>query len=142
MRYPMRYPMRYLAFLLLGAILALPIGALSQAPTPVGQIVGGAAQYRSTVNGSVTITTGNTFQTVLPTIIGTSTSRQSLTIQNNNTGGTDSCWVFLGSGSATVGKSISLAVGQAYTRFWPYVPPDAIQATCATTNDTLYVDTQ
>src|SRR6185437_5895153 len=95
---------------------------------------------RSTLNASVTIATGNTFQTVL-SAMGATTQRQALTIQNNNTN-TDNCWVFIGSGSATEAKSIILAPGQAYTRYWPYAPSDAIQATCATTSDTLYADVQ
>ncbi len=133
---------RAFAFGALGFLLALPIGVLAQASLPqVGQIVGGAAQYSSTVNGSVVITTGNTFQQVLAALPGTSTRRQSLTIENNNA--SDSCWVFIGpTASATKGTSILLLVGGSYTRYWPYVPADNIAATCATTSDTLYVDTQ
>lgn len=90
---------------------------------------------RATLNSSAIITTGNTFQTVLAALA----NRGSLTIQNNNA--TDSCWVFIGSGSATKGTSILLLAGGAYTRYAPYVPNDAIQATCASNGDTLYVDT-
>jgi hypothetical protein len=92
-----------------------------------------------TTNGSVTITNGNAFQTVLTSAIGG--PRRSLTIQNNNTNG-DNCWVFVGGGTAAKGTSILLAQGASYTRYYPYIPSDAIQATCATTSDTLYVDTQ
>ncbi len=100
----------------------------------------GVAVNRATVNSSVTIGTGNTFQQVLASNLGTAIQRQSLTIQNNNTN-TDSCWVFLGTtANATKATSIILAVGQAYTRYWPYVPSDAIQVTCASTSDTVYVD--
>jgi hypothetical protein len=102
--------------------------------------VDGVAINRSTLNSSATITTGNTFQTVLASILGTTTQRQALTIQNNNA--TDSCWIYVGSGSATKANSILLASGQAYTRYWPYVPSDAIQATCATNSDTVYIDVQ
>jgi hypothetical protein len=102
--------------------------------------VDGVVINRATLNSSATITTGNAFQTVLASILGTSTQRQSLTIQNNNA--SDSCWVYIGSGSATKANSILLASGQAYTRYWPFVPSDAIQATCATSSDTLYVDNQ
>lgn len=97
------------------------------APCPANQ---------ATVNGSATIATGNTFQTVL----AASSSRKSLTIQNNNAA--DSCWVFIGAGSAAKGTSILLLAAGSYTRYFPYVPSDAIQATCTTTADTLYVDTQ
>lgn len=94
-----------------------------------------------TTNGSVTITTGNTFQTVLAALGAPPAIRRSLTIENNNTNG-DNCWVFVGSGSATEGTAILLTKGGSYQRYYPYVPSDAIQATCATTSDTLYVDTQ
>jgi hypothetical protein len=95
----------------------------------------------ATTNGSATIAAGNTFQTVLAAV---STSplgiRRSLTIQNNNA--TDNCWVFIGGGTAAKGTSILLLPGGSYARYFPYVPSDAIQATCASTNDTLYIDTQ
>ena len=93
----------------------------------------------ATKNASVVIASGNAFQTVLAAPTG-GAQRHSLTIQNNNT--TDSCWVFIGSGSATKGTSILLTTGQAYARYFPNVPADAIKATCANTSDTLYVDTQ
>lgn len=90
----------------------------------------------NTLNSSAVITAGNTFQTVLAAKV----NRQSVTIQNNNA--SDACWVYVGAGSATKGTAIALAAGQSYTRYYPYVPSDAIQATCATTSDTLYIDTQ
>lgn len=115
--------------------------AYAQAPTP-DQTVAGAVINRSTVNSSVTIMTGNTFQTVLASNRGTNTQRQALTIQNNNTNG-DSCWVYVGpTASATKATSILLLQGGSYTRYWPYVPSDVIAATCATTSDTLYADNQ
>lgn len=114
-----------------------------------------------TVNNSAAITTGNTYQLLLASVPTNSAGRRSLTIQNNQQSGTDLCFVFIGSqivaGTTTIttnittgggtimnaGKaSIVLAVGQAYTRYYPYVPSDAIFGTCATTGDTLYVDTQ
>lgn len=122
------------------ALFAFSSLALAQAPGGGGTSVSGVAINRSTLNSSAVITTGNTFQQVLASNFGTSTQRQSLTIQNNNA--TDNCWIFVGSGSATTGKSILLFAGQAYTRYWPFVPSDAIQATCATTSDTLYIDNQ
>ena len=94
-------------------------------------------QGRGTVNGSVVIVTGNTFQTVL----AANPRRLSLTIQNNNA--SDSCWLFIGPlASATKGTSILLATGQSYARYYPYLPSDVIAATCAANSDTLYVDTQ
>lgn len=99
-----------------------------------------APQVRATVNGSIAITTGNTFQQVLA-VLAQNARRLSLTIQNNNA--TDSCWLFIGAtASATKGTSILLVAGASYTRYYPYIPSDNIAATCATTSDTLYVDTQ
>ena len=91
---------------------------------------------RNTTNSSSTITLGNTFQT-----ISAAQPRFTITIQNNNTNG-DNCWLFIGGGSATKGTSILLAPGGSYQRYYPYVPSDAIQMTCATTSDTFYLDTQ
>lgn len=90
-----------------------------------------------TTNSSITITTGNTFQNLFS---GIGRGRRSLTIQNNNA--SDSCWIFIGSGSATKATSILLLAGQAYTRYYPFLPSDVIQATCATTADSLYADVQ
>jgi hypothetical protein len=110
-----------------------------------GASVEGIPVNRSTVNGSITITTGNTFQTVLASNLTTQfgqtvTPRYALTIENNNA--SDSCWLYLGNGTATKAISILLLPGGSYTRYWPFVPSDQIQATCSTTSDTLYVDTQ
>lgn len=135
---------RIVGFLCALALLSgVPTGQAAAQATPIpGVIVGGVAQNRSTVNGSVTITTGGTFQTALSSIIGTSTPpRQSLTIQNNNTS-TDNCWVFIGGGTASEAKAIILGAGGSYQRYFPFVPSDAIQVTCASTSDTMYIDTQ
>jgi hypothetical protein len=67
-------------------------------------------------------------------------ARQALTIENNNA--SDSCWVYIGTGTPTEAKSILLLAGGSYTRYWPYVPNDTLQATCASNNDTLYIDVQ
>lgn len=91
---------------------------------------------KNTTNNSAVITTGGTYQTILTA----STARASLTVENNNA--TDLCYLYIGSGSATNAKSILLIAGGSYTRYFPYVPADAIQATCANNSDTLYVDTQ
>lgn len=98
-----------------------------------------AQTVAQTTNSSVVIATGNTFQTVLAAVTNTN-QRRSLTIENNNA--SDSCWLFIGAGAATKGTSILLTSGGSYTRYYPYVPSDAIQATCATTSDTLYIDVQ
>jgi hypothetical protein len=122
-------------------LIAYPLVA-QQPNQPSDLRVQGDAQNRSTVNASVTITAGTTFQTVLASNLGTTTQRQSLEIQNNNSAGTDYCWVHIGTGTPTTANSIALAVGQSYTRYWPLVPSDAIQATCANTSDTLYISYQ
>jgi len=103
---------------------------------------GASAQIvAATTNSSAIIATGNTFQTVLP-LITQINQRRSLTIQNNNAA--DNCWIVVGGalGSATKGIAILLLPGASYTRYYPYVPSDAIHATCATSSDTLYADIQ
>jgi hypothetical protein len=85
------------------------------------------------------ITTGNTFQTILPRIVPPSV-RHSLTIEDNNA--SDNCWLYIGPGSATKGTAIFMVPGGSYMRYFPYVPSDVIQATCATSADTLYLDIQ
>jgi hypothetical protein len=114
----------------------LAVASLFLALSCLGALAQTVAQ---TQNGSVTITTGNTFQTIL-TAITQNNQRRSLTIANNNA--TDSCWLFIGSGSATKATSILLLPGGSYTRYSSYIPSDAIQATCSTTSDSVYVDVQ
>jgi hypothetical protein len=99
----------------------------------------GAQTVAQTTNTPIVITLGNTFQNILAAVTNNN-QRRSLTIQNNNA--TDSCWLFIGAGSATKATSILLLAGGSYTRYYPYVPSDVIQATCATTSDTMYVDNQ
>lgn len=118
--------------------LVLAVAGLLAAASPSwGQVTPAA-----TVNGSITITAGNTFQQVLAVIGAPPTPRRSITIQNNNTNG-DNCWVFIGAtATATKATSMLLGPGGSYQRYFPYLPSDNIAATCATTSDTLYVDTQ
>lgn len=92
-----------------------------------------------TTNLSIVITTGNTFQQAMAALVPPA-PRRSLTMQNNNIAG--NCWIFVGAGSATVGTSILLLPGGSYTRYFPYVPADVIQATCDTTSNTIYIDVQ
>lgn len=139
------------------ALWALCASALAQTPNQGTEVIGNV-QDLGTVNGSVSIATGNTFQQVL----AASTSRRSLTIQNNQQSGTDNCFLIIGqasqitAGTTTTSSTLTIAgssiaagkasivlqVGQAYTRFWPNVPSDVIFGTCASTSDSLYVDTQ
>jgi hypothetical protein len=101
----------------------------------------------ATTDSSVVIVTGNTFQAVLAAPVARAL-RQSLTIQNNNA--TDSCWITFGTksgtlitaGNATKANSILLLAGGSYTRYYPFIPSDEIEGTCATSSDTLYVDKQ
>lgn len=95
-----------------------------------------AQQNRTTINGSVSITTGGTFQQILA-----ANARWSVTVENNNTN-TDKCWIYIGAGTASEAASIMLLPGGSYTRYSPFIPSDEIQATCAAASDTLYVDTQ
>lgn len=126
----------------LAALLALALA--SPAAGQSASSFQGQSQATGTLNSSATIATGNTFQTVLAAMTATNypgtPARRSLTINNNNA--TDSCWIFVGAGTAAKGTSRLLLAGATITWSWPYVPSDAIQATCASSNDTLYVDTQ
>lgn len=118
--------MKRLAAVLLALCIAVPAFGQTVAPT---------------TNVPVIIATGNTFQTIL-TAVTANNQRRSLTIENNNA--TDSCWIAVGGslGSAAKGTAILLLPGGSYTRYYPYIPNDAIHATCATSSDTLYVDVQ
>jgi hypothetical protein len=155
--------MRILALLLTLLALSLPAhaqqttrGCLQSGTT---QCVPFGSSQAQTKNGSVAITTGLTYQLLL----AASTSRNSLTIENNQASGTDVCYLLFGSnvtvvagttttsstsiisGSASItaaNASIVLSVGQAYTRYYPFVPSEAIYVTCTTTGDLIYADTQ
>ena len=87
---------------------------------------------------SVTIVIGNKFQEVLN---ASTTALRMLRIGNNNAN-RDSCWVFVGSGQASKEASYAVPPGKEYLRYPPFVPSDAIQATCASSSDTLYVEYQ
>ncbi len=121
--------------LLTGLLFALWFAVPAHAQNTPGQL--------PTINQSVTIVTGNTFQTVVAT-----SGRRSLTISNNNA--SDSCWISFGSfggvtitaANATKPRSILLIAGGSYTRYFPYTPNDEIEGTCASNGDTLYVDIQ
>jgi hypothetical protein len=107
----------------------------------------------TTVNSSVKITSGLTYQQLLPK----DDTRKALTIQNNNT--TDNCEIIFGSPflagdttatSRTVGvtsmtalqASIVLGPLQSLTRYYPHLPSDIILVTCTTTGDSVYADIQ
>jgi hypothetical protein len=119
-----------------------------------GPARGDSATTLVSQNFSVTITTGNTFQTLRPL----NQNYNSLTIQNNQTSG-DNCWVEVtglvasgntlstsvttGNGTTTAQQaSILLTPSSSYQRYFPYLPRGPIVVTCATTGDSIYVDTQ
>ena len=90
---------------------------------------------------SVTIAAGNKFQQILPEN-DTGKKRRALVIDNENKNG-DSCWVFIGTGQASKEESDKvLAPGDEYVEYWPFVPSDEVQATCASSSDTLSVEYQ
>jgi len=113
------------------AIASILLGSatLAQSQTPEPQAPTG---------NLVTILIGNKFQQVVPPNKG-DTERRALTIQNNGSN-SDNCWVYIGSDKASKDNSIVLAPGKSYTRYWPFVSSDGIQATCASSSDTLYVE--
>ena len=85
----------------------------------------------------VTINTANKFQQVL----ASGTTLRMLRIGNNNTND-DSCWVFVGRSQASKEGSYEVRPGKEYLRYPPFVPSDAVQATCASSSDTLDVEYQ
>lgn len=118
----------------------------------------GAANAQSTIptlNNSVLITTGLTFQQILPTANARPpTPRNALELQNNQTT-TDNCWINY-DGTVTAGMttsstvtvngvsmtaaqaSVLLTPGQAYTRYYPHTPSGIVVGTCASTSDSIY----
>lgn len=101
-------------------------------PFPITTNVQGA---QTTTNNSIVIGTGNTFQQIMPA----NTARKALTLVNNNSNG-DTCWIYIGGGSASKNASIPLAQNSQYFRNTGPIPGDVIQATCTTSADTLYAD--
>lgn len=116
--------------------LLIAIALMLAAPASAQTLMQGVPISKSTVNKSAVIAAGGTFQTVLASTV----VRTALTVENNNA--TDSCWLYIGGGSATEGTAILLLAGGSYVRYWPFLPNDTLQATCANTSDTLYIDYQ
>jgi hypothetical protein len=114
------------------------VSILSCSPI-LAQQISQASALPAPADSFVTIVTGNTFQQVLASI---TTDRRLLRITNNNTNG-DTCWVFVGTGHASKEKSDKvLTPGDEYERYWPFAPSDEVQATCASSSDTLRVEYQ
>jgi hypothetical protein len=61
----------------------------------------------------ITIVTANSFQRVLPPNKADAPQRRTFTIENTNTNG-DSCWIYLGSESASKEASQKIIAGQSY----------------------------
>src|SRR6516225_1950238 len=109
-----------------------------------------------TFNRSVSITTGSTFQQLVPSGIAIN----SVTIQNNNTTTTENCWIDVSglvaagntlgttvtslNGSTTAAKaSILLTSSSSYSRFTGHLlSSQGITGTCTSSGDSIYVDTQ
>jgi hypothetical protein len=107
--------------------IALLLGSAAFAQTPTAP-----------TNTVVTISTANKFQQILAS---SGTPRRMLRISNNNNY-RDSCWVFVGSGQASKEGSYVVLPGKEYLRYPPFVSSDVIQATCASSSDTLDVEYQ
>lgn len=113
----------------------------SQSVSLAGLSRASAPQPQAPTKDLVTIVTGNKFQQILPEN-STGKDRRALLIENKNTNG-DSCWVFVGTGKASKEESDQVvASGGEYVKYWPFVPSDAIQVTCASSSDALSVEYQ
>lgn len=99
---------------------------------------GHASAAQTGTGNLVAIAAGNKFQQIVPSN-NSGTDRHALTIQNNANNG-DNCWVYVGGDKPSKDGSVVLAPGKSYDRYWPFVPSDAIQATCASASDNLYVE--
>lgn len=116
-------------------------GAFAQSKVQQGASVSGQPINRGTKNVSLTIATGGTFQVAIASTAASGNGPRSLTVQNNNTGTTENCWVYVGT-TPTIARSIRLLPGGSYTRYWPFIPSDDIRVTCDTNGSTVYVDYQ
>ena len=115
------------ACIVLGVAVAFLLGSAAFAQTP-------SAPTKTVV----TINTANKFQQILAS---SETARRMVRISNNNNAN-DSCWVFVGDGKASKESSYEVPSGKAYLRYPPFTTSDAIQATCASSADTLDVEIQ
>jgi hypothetical protein len=125
------------ACIVLGVTFIALAYVLSPSPT-FAQQISRASRPPAPTHKSVTIVIGNTFQVVLAS---SGTALRMLRIGNNNAN-RDSCWVFVGSGQASKEGSYPVLPGKEYLRYPPFVPSDAIQATCASGSDALDVEYQ
>lgn len=119
-----------------------------------------AASYPTTPMPAV-ITAGGTYQVLFPA----TTQHRSMTMENNNVGGSDTCYLLIGgpwqvgdtlatsravsTGNGGAGvtltaakASYTIAVNAAYTRYYPITPNDQVLVTCTTTGDSAVADVQ
>lgn len=113
--------------------------------SPGSPFPAGGSLASSVTNSSSTITAGGTFQT----IAAAKTNRQSIDFVNicnvagNCSATTDECYLYFGTlGSAATTDSIPVAPGQEYLRSAGTIPSAALNATCTTTSDKFYLQTQ
>lgn len=146
------------------AILAVALTLAMTSFARAQSLVQGSAIDITPQNHSVTITTGNTFQTVLTATVlvpggQTSSPRRTLKIQNNNTN-TDNCFIddtgLVKSGNTTstnvttvdgitvtsAQASDLLSPGGSEYYSWPIVPNGVIVATCAGNGDSIKISIQ
>lgn len=129
--------MRWLLVLALFLFVGAAVAQQSNYTPGLGVI--GIPVTRSTLVTPTTIVSANVFQIILNSTANSNvTIRGRLEIQNNNSVGT-SCFVFFGSTNPTTGNSIILGSGGLYTREFPYIPSDTVQATCGANNSSLFV---
>jgi hypothetical protein len=114
--------------------------ALGVASLAMALLLGSAALAQTPPASTKKVMTINTAYKFQQVLAGGTTLRM-LRIGNNNTNG-DSCWIFVGSGPASKEGSYEVGPGNEYLRYPPFVPSDAIQATCASSSDTLDVEYQ
>jgi hypothetical protein len=123
-----------LVFLLAGVYSA----AAQQSNYTPAPAFSGSVLNRSTLTTPTTITTANTFQTILPSTQSGTNIRQALTVENNNASNVY-CYLYFGSSTATSPNSLLLNSGVFYRWDWPIAPSDSLQATCTLTGASLFV---
>ena len=145
---------------LLYALLLLPYCAAAQSPAPNGAPVIGIPEARASINGSLIINAGLTYQLLLPAAAG----HLSIQLENNNvSNSSDVCYVLYGSnitsqitaGITTTSSNIIttgpngpvtvtaaqasdiLTYGGSLGRYWPILPSEPLYITCTTTGDSI-----
>lgn len=121
---------------------AVPIPCL--ADSSGHQIIVTVPEADTTTDSSGGIITGGTFQT----IAGINGARKSIEFANlcnvagNCTNVLNKCYLYIGSGVATVANSLPIDPGGGYIRSSGTIPADAIKATCDGNGDVFYLRVQ